>query len=133
MKRRNVLTLRVPGKHVNPQEIIMKLSSLIAVVVLALSGTAFAQSSAAEHSAHHAPAAASAPTVDGEVRKVDKEAGKITLKHGPIAHLDMPGMTMVFKVANPKLLDAVKPGDKVKFAVDNINGALTVTAIEAVK
>jgi Cu/Ag efflux protein CusF len=113
----------------------MKFASLIAVTALALSGTAFGQTSAAEHSAHHAPAAASAsaPTADGEVRKVDKEQGKVTLKHGPIANLDMPGMTMVFKVAEPKMLDAIRQGDRVKFAADNVNGALTVTAIEVAK
>ena len=70
---------------------------------------------------------------DGEVRKVDKEQGKVTLKHGPIANLDMPGMTMVFKVTNPKLLESIKSGDKVKFAAENLNGALTVTAIEVAK
>lgn len=111
----------------------MKLSALIAAVALMASGAAFAQ--AADHSAHHPPAAASAaaPTTDGEVRKVDKEQGKVTLKHGPIAKLDMPGMTMVFRVADPKMLEAIRPGDKVRFAADNINGALTVTAIEVAK
>lgn len=113
----------------------MKLFTLIAVAALSLSSTAFAQTSAADHSAHHAPAASGAatPTSDGEVRKVDKEQGKVTLKHGPIANLDMPGMTMVFKVSDPKLLDAIKQGDKVKFSADNVNGALTVTAIEVTK
>jgi len=90
---------------------------LVAAAVLALSGAAFAQASSA----------------DGEVRKVDKEQAKVTLKHGPIANLDMPGMTMVFKVADPTMLDAIKPGDKVKFAADNVNGVLTVTAIEVTK
>lgn len=77
--------------------------------------------------------AAAAPTSDGEVRRLDREQGKVTLKHGPIANLDMPGMTMVFKVADPKLLDALRPGDKVKFAAADLNGALTVTAIEVAK
>ena len=72
-------------------------------------------------------------TSEGEVRKVDKEQGKVTLKHGPIENLGMPGMTMIFKVSDPKMLDTVKAGDKVKFAADSINGALTVTAIEAAK
>lgn len=111
----------------------MKFSSLVvAFASLALSGTALAPVSDADHAAPHGQAAASAPapTADGEVRKVDKEQAKITLRHGPIAHLDMPGMTMVFKVADPRMLDSVKPGDKVKFAADNINGSLTVTAIE---
>ncbi len=108
----------------------MKLSSFIAVAALSLSGAAFAQST--DHSAHHAPAAsaAAAPMTDGEVRKVDKEQGKVTLKHGPIANLDMPGMTMVFKVVDAKVLDNLKAGDKVRFAADKVNGALTVTAIE---
>jgi Cu(I)/Ag(I) efflux system protein CusF len=113
----------------------MKLHSLITVAALSLSGTVFAQNSTADHSAHHPPAAsaAAAPTSDGEVRKVDMEQGKVTLKHGPIANLDMPGMTMVFKVADPKLLDNLKPGAKVKFAASNMDGAITVTAIEMAK
>lgn len=110
----------------------MKLLSLIPVAALSLSGPAFAQTSSTDHSAHHVPAASAAvaPASDGEVRKVDKEQGKLTLKHGPIANLDMPGMTMVFKVADPKMLDKLKPGDKVKFAASNLDGVVTVTAIE---
>jgi len=76
---------------------------------------------------------APAPAADGEVRKIDKEQGKVTLKHGPIAKLEMPGMTMVFKVGDPKMLDGIKEGDKVKFAADKVNGIMTVTAIEPVK
>ena len=115
----------------------MKFSSLIPAAALALSGAAFAQTSAADHAAHH-PAGASAPAstrsmADGEVRKIDKEQGKITLKHGPSASIDMPGMTMVFKVANLKMLDTIKQGDKVKFAADKVDGAFTVTAIEVSK
>ena len=115
----------------------MRFSFLVAAGALSLSGTAFAQTSASDHAAHHpvaAPVAVSAPTLaDGEVRKVDKEQGKVTLKHGPIASLDMPGMTMVFKVMDPKRLAVLKPGDKVKFAASNVDGVLTVTAIESVK
>ena len=115
----------------------MKLSSLIAVTTLAVSTAAFAQTSPADHAAHH-PAgastmAASPAMADGEVRKVDKEQGKVTLKHGPIASIDMPPMTMVFKVADPKMLDALKQGDMVKFSADKVNGTLAVTAIEVAK
>lgn len=78
-------------------------------------------------------AAAAAPATAGEVRKVDRAQGKVTLKHGPLENLGMPGMTMAFKVANPKLLDGLKEGDKVKFAADNVKGVLTVTAIETVR
>jgi Cu/Ag efflux protein CusF len=115
----------------------MKFSSLFAATALALSGMAFAQTSAADHAAHHpagaSPPASTSPMADGEVRKIDKEQGKVTLKHGPIASLDMPGMTMVFKVADLKMLDTLKQGDKVKFAADKVDDAITVTAIEVAK
>lgn len=76
-----------------------------------------------------APAVA-APMSEGVVRKVDAAAGKITLKHGPIANLDMPPMTMVFRVQPPELLKKVNAGDSVKFRAEDIGGAYTVTAIE---
>ena len=70
--------------------------------------------------AHHKDGAtvtqADAALSDGEVRKVDKDAKKITIKHGPIEKLEMPAMTMVFQVKDPAMLDKVKAGDKVKFA-----------------
>lgn len=70
---------------------------------------------------------------DGEIRKVDQDAKKITIKHGPIANLDMPGMTMVFQVKDPALLDRAKAGDKVRFAAEKIGGAYVVTRIEPSK
>ena len=73
------------------------------------------------------------PLVDAEVRKVDLENKKITLKHGEIKNLDMPGMTMVFQVKDPAMLDKVKAGDKVKFTADRVNSAFTVLSIESVK
>lgn len=88
--------------------------------------------------ASHAPghpleSKAAPPQVAGEVRRVDTEAGKITLKHDAIPNLDMTAMTMVFRVKDRALLQAVKPGDKVKFRADNVKGALTVTEISAVR
>jgi Cu(I)/Ag(I) efflux system protein CusF len=68
--------------------------------------------------------------VSGEVVKIDQSAGKMTLRHGPIKNLDMDGMTMVFRVADPAMLARVKAGDKVTFEADRINGALTVTKID---
>jgi Cu(I)/Ag(I) efflux system periplasmic protein CusF len=68
---------------------------------------------------------------DAEVRKVDKDAAKITLKHGEIRNLDMPPMTMVFQVKDAALLDKFKPGDKVKFMAQKVGSAYVVTAIEA--
>lgn len=73
---------------------------------------------------------AAADMTEAEVRKVDKENRKVTLKHGPIKNLDMPGMTMVFQVSDPALLDKVKAGDKVRFAASGEGGKYTVTDIQ---
>lgn len=70
---------------------------------------------------------------EGVVKKIDKDAGKITIKHGPISNLQMPGMTMVFHAVDPAMLDQVKEGDKVKFHVEKMNGALTITKMEGEK
>lgn len=67
---------------------------------------------------------------DGEIRKIDKEANKITIKHGEIKNLDMPAMTMVFQVKDSTLLDKVKGGDKVKFVAEKSGGAIVVTDIQ---
>ena len=73
---------------------------------------------------------ANATLTDGEVRKVDKDTKKITIRHGPIANLDMPPMTMVFQVSEPDLLERVKAVDKIRFAVEKRDSAYTVTRIE---
>jgi len=73
--------------------------------------------------------AAQAQATDGEVRKIDKAQGKITLKHGEIKNLDMPPMTMVFRVKEPGMLDRVAVGDRVRFDVAKVDGQYTVTAI----
>lgn len=111
---------------------LLKFSPALALL-LTLSGTAIA---AAEH--HAAPAAqasvsaaeSSLPLTDAEVKKVDKDAGKLTLKHGPLTNLGMPAMTMVFRVKDPAMLEQVKKGDKIRFAADNVNGAMTVVRLE---
>jgi Cu(I)/Ag(I) efflux system periplasmic protein CusF len=77
-----------------------------------------------------ATAQAGAEMSDGEVRRVDKDAKKITVRHGPLANLDMPAMTMVFQVKDPAMLDRVKVGDKVKFVAEKTGGAFTITKIE---
>lgn len=79
-----------------------------------------------------AVAAETAPAT-GEVRKIDQSAGKITLRHGPIANLEMDAMTMVFRVQDPAMLTGVNVGDKVTFEADRVNGQLTVTKIEKAK
>ena len=75
--------------------------------------------------------ASSADMAEGEIRKVDLNTQKITIKHGPIKNLDMPGMTMVFQVKDPALLAKVKAGDKIRFQAEKLDGAIVVTAIEA--
>ncbi|MCU0813300.1 MAG: copper-binding protein [Burkholderiaceae bacterium] len=72
---------------------------------------------------------AAAQTADGEVRRIDKAQGKITLRHGEIKSLEMPPMTMVFRVQDPAMLERVAVGDKVKFDAAKIDGNYTVTAI----
>lgn len=76
---------------------------------------------------------ASAKLTLGEVRKIDTEQGKLTIKHGPIENLQMPGMTMVFKAADPALLQKLQVGDKIEFAAEKANGAIVVTTVQAVK
>jgi len=71
--------------------------------------------------------------VQGEVTKVNLQQGKITLRHGPITNLDMDGMTMVFAVADPDMLRSVKPGDRVVFEADRVNGRITVTKLNKTK
>jgi Cu(I)/Ag(I) efflux system protein CusF len=78
-------------------------------------------------------AMSAAAMADGEIRKVDMESKKITIKHGEIKNLDMPGMTMVFQVKDAALLDKVKVGDKVKFSAEKSGGAIVVTDIQAAK
>ena len=77
---------------------------------------------------------AQAEVLDGQVTKIDESAGKITIRHGPIKKFDMDdGMTMVFRALDPAMLKAVKPGDKVKFEADRVNGQFTVMKIQKAK
>ncbi|HKA42554.1 MAG TPA: copper-binding protein [Burkholderiales bacterium] len=69
--------------------------------------------------------------VEGEVRKVDRDARKLTIRHGPLPQFDMPTpMTMVYQVKDPAFLDQVKAGDKIRFAAEKVGGLFTVTRIE---
>lgn len=102
-------------------------------IALLLPAVAGAQTTDSSHAGHGAAAAIPSSNVamsDGEVRKVDHEAKKITLRHGPIVNLGMPPMTMVFQVDDAKLLDQVKAGDKVKFRADKSGGAYVVRDLQ---
>ena len=107
--------------------------ALTAAFTVALSPAAHAQSNM-DHSkmdgVKTAQTTAAPEMTDGEVRKIDMEGGKLTLKHSDIKNLDMPGMTMVFAVKDKAMLDKLKTGDKVKFKAINDAGKLTVTEIQ---
>ena len=114
----------------------MKTTTLVFAGLLA---TSTAWASGSNHSHDHPPAAKTVAQVttgemtDGEVRKIDKDNKKITLKHGEIKNLGMPGMTMVFQVKDPSFLDKVKPGDKVRFTAEKTDSGFAVSSIEPVK
>jgi Cu(I)/Ag(I) efflux system periplasmic protein CusF len=124
----------VMGAIANRKESQMKYLKLVSMFITALAVPAYAQQPATDRSAHHVAQTKYAGLLtDGEVRKVDKDAKKLTIRHGPIQNLDMPAMTMVFQVKDQAMLDKVNAGDKVKFSAEKIGGALTVTGIEPAK
>jgi Cu(I)/Ag(I) efflux system protein CusF len=98
--------------------------------------TASAQTNAgqaASTAAQVATSAMSSEMTSGEIRKIDRDNKKITLKHGAIKNLDMPGMTMVFQVKDASLLDGLAVGNVVQFSAENVSGAIVVTALHTVK
>jgi len=97
-----------------------RLHAMLLILGLALGAAA---ASATSHEA-------GASLAEGEVRRVDHDARKITIRHGPIVNLDMPAMTMVFQVRDPALLGQVKAGDRVRFAAEKAGGQYVVTHVE---
>ena len=118
---------------------ILKTFSLAAALAIVVAPLAQADNA---HNAHHAASAAetseaSAPAQsaatalsEGEVKKVNKDTGKLTIKHGELKNLGMPPMTMLFRTKEPAMLDQVKAGDKIHFVVEKLDGQLTVTKLE---
>jgi Cu/Ag efflux protein CusF len=94
--------------------------------------SAWSQAAPAQQVAQAKPMAA-VPFTEGEVRKIDKDNKKITIKHGEIKNLNMPPMTMVFVAVDPSMLDKVHAGDKVRFKASEEGGKLMVTEIQAAK
>ena len=111
------------------------MKKLTSIIIASMLFTMSAASFAASHAAAPASAASATalPLADAEIRKIDIENKKVTLKHGEIKNLDMPGMTMVFQVKDAAMLEKVKAGDKVKFTADKVNGTFTVLSIEIAK
>lgn len=126
-----MIWLQSSASSIQKQGVNMKLQLVLSATALAFSdfsvGSVFAQA----NMDHGKMGMAAMPGMtDGEVRKVDKEAGKITIKHGEIKHMEMPGMTMVFSVKEKALLDKVEAGQKIQFIATQDNGRMIVTEIK---
>lgn len=119
----------------NRSKTFFRATGIALLISAAAASPAWAASHQGGHGAHgdHAKSmaqAAAGDMTDGEVRKVDKEGGKLTLKHADIKSLDMPAMTMVFTVKDKAMLDKLKAGDKIKFKAINDAGKFTVTEMQ---
>lgn len=121
-----------------------RLSAITLSTWLAFAGLPAAAFASGDHAGSHSAeghGGASTSTVsteaasmtDGEIKKVDKELGKVTIKHSELKNLEMPAMTMVFQVKDKSMLDQVKPGDQVTFVAEKVNGKFTVTQLEVKK
>ena len=114
---------------------IAKIVTHFAAATFALTAFNSAMAQLHDHGNHVAAAAAGQETTmsEGEVKKVDKDTGRLTIKHGPLENLDMPGMTMVFGVKDASTLDALKTGDKIKFVAEKLEGRFVVTQLAVQK
>lgn len=86
----------------------------LAVGLVAAAGTALAQSGSTE----------------AEVRRIDRDGNRLTLRHGEIKALDMPPMTMVFRVKDPALLDKVKVGEKIRAQIEKSGNQYYLIGVE---
>lgn len=106
---------------------------LLAATFCIAAPAALAQSSHDHRASPAAESAKPAASSEGTVRKIDKTAGKLTIAHGPLENLGMPGMTMAFRVSDAAMLDQVKVGDKIRFIADRVDGVFSVTKLEVAK
>lgn len=114
------------------------MKSSIAIAMLGMGLVISPAYAEGDHAAHgtasgHKMEAAQTAMSEGTVRKVSKDAGKVTIAHGPLESLGMPPMTMVFRVKEAAWLDQMKPGDKIRFVADRVDGAITVIKYEPAK
>ena len=107
--------------------------ALAAAVILCFASPVLSQEH--NHDAHgpNQAAGTAGRMADGEVKKIDKDAGKITIRHGELKDLGMPAMTMVFRVKDAAMLEQVKVGDKIRFLPEKTDGVFTVMTLENVK
>jgi len=111
----------------------MKISKHLFAFLLVFSAACFTTVYAQDKhhsSADAVPAVSAGHMADGEIKKVNRENKKMTIKHGDIKSLDMPGMTMVFQIRDTSLLETFKAGDKVKFVIEKLDGAFVVTSMQ---
>lgn len=109
------------------------MKKLYKIILAATMGLSYLAAGSLAHAQQASAMAAQDAMSDGEIKKVDNVSGKLTIKHGELKNLNMPAMTMVFKVKDPALLQKVKQGDKVRFIAEQLDGALTVTSIEVAR
>ncbi|WP_304589964.1 copper-binding protein [Burkholderia anthina] len=110
----------------------LMISAVLGLSSMAWMGNAAAQESHM-HTGHGGTASASAELTDGEIRKIDKAAGALTVKHGPIKRFDMPGMTMVLHVSDSSRIDQLQVGDKVRFRVEKEGEKFLAMEIEPIR
>jgi Cu(I)/Ag(I) efflux system periplasmic protein CusF len=112
----------------------MKRAWILAAALLpALAPVAVAAADAPANKAETKANAPAAPLTAGEVKKVDREAKKLTIKHGPIENLKMPPMTMVFRVKDPAMLDGIEAGTQIRFRAEEADGGYVVTRLQKAK
>jgi len=130
---RRDLTLNLSiSKELLMLNIRIALLTVAATLALAVTGPASAQAAPEKALASGGPDTTTAAELsDGEIRKIDKDNKKLTIKHGPLKNLDMPGMTMVFAVNDEAMLDQVQPGEKVLFQAEKMSGKIVVMKIQA--
>ncbi|WP_293776936.1 copper-binding protein [uncultured Oxalicibacterium sp.] len=109
----------------------MKIKTLLVAASL-LAGLSLSHAAEESHADHASHASAEAGMSHGEIKKIREDLGKITIKHGPLENLGMPGMTMVFLVKDLAMLAQVKEGDRIRFVADKIDGVYTVTRMEVI-
>lgn len=68
--------------------------------------------------------------VPAEVRRVNTRANTLSLRHEAIPHLDMPPMTMTFRVSDPQILENLSPGDQIRVHIEKVDGEYTIISIE---
>lgn len=108
-------------------------TALLAVALFAAPAFAVSEHHAATEQKSDAQSTAADTMAEGEVKKVDKGAGKVTIKHGPLVSLDMPAMTMVFRVNDASMLDRLRVGENIRFKAERIGGNITVTEYQSLK